>query len=174
VTLVNILIHNECHIHEWVYEWVSHHESHVTHVNTHIHECHIHEWVVSHVNESYHIHSVISHTWMRHITYDSLGEWVILRIWMSHITYECFVTHMNESYHIWVLRYTHEWVISHMSALSHTWMSHITYECFVSRIWIDRANKSCHACTWARSKTCMIYVTHIRMTHYVNEPCCAY
>ena len=52
----------------------------------------------------------------------------------SHVTYEWVMSHINESYHIWMSHVPHQWVMSYMNESCHTWMSHVTYERVMSCI----------------------------------------
>jgi len=97
----------------------------------------------SYVNESRHM--CISHVTctpiMSHIN-ESYHIYLALlqrHIWMSHVTYQWVMSHMNESCHIWMSHVTYEWVMSHMNASCHIWMRHVTYEWVTSHM-----NESCY------------------------------
>jgi len=48
---------------------------------------------------------------------------------VSHGTREWVMSHMIESWHIWMSHVTYEWVTAHVTESWHKWMSHVTHRC---------------------------------------------
>jgi len=105
---------------------------------------------------------------------------------VSLVTCEWFISHVNESCHMWMSHITYagamspmwmshviyEWVMSHMHESCHICMSHDTYARAMSHM-----NKSCHVwmshvtCEWVMShvdESCHMCMSHVT---FVNEPC---
>ena len=53
-------------------------------------------------------------------------------IWMCHVTYGWGMSRMNESCCISMRHVIHERVVSHLNESCHIWMSHVTYEWVMS------------------------------------------
>jgi len=79
---------------------------------------------------------VMSHMWMRHVTYVNASCHKRIRLapvfcrrdpWMSH------VTHVNEPCHRWMSHVTNKWVKFQMHESRHIWMSHVTHEWVMSK-----------------------------------------
>jgi len=49
-------------------------------------------------------------------------------IWMSHGTHKWIMAHMNESWHKYMSHGKYEWVMAHMNESWHIWVNHGTYE----------------------------------------------
>jgi len=129
-----------CHIYEWVM-------SHVWMIHG-THECTAQRslLVPAHTNESCQTYEwVMSHIWMSHVTRmnESWYTWMHgTEIFTSSCTYECVTSRMNEcrhtsewvtshmqgSWHIWMIYGTYEWVTFRMNALRHVWMRHVPCE----------------------------------------------
>ena len=71
------------------------------------------------------------------------------------------MSHMSESYHIWVSHVTYEWVMSHMSESCHTRVSHVTHEWVMSHM----SDMTRVTYEWVMSHISMSHVTHL------NESC---
>jgi len=90
-------VHESCHVHI----------SHVTYicVMSRIYESYVrYGWVMSSIETevvAQRLHTPAETHVISYVTYS-----------MSHVTYEWFMSHMNESCHIWMSHVTYEWVMS--------------------------------------------------------------
>jgi len=103
-------MNESCHAYKWVtYVTVMAQTSHGTY-----------EWIMAHMNES-------CHTRMSQFyEYADINEWLILQVWMSHVTYEWVMAQMNQSF-LWICRHQCMSHVTHMNESWHVWMSH-SYE----------------------------------------------
>ena len=102
------------------------------------------------------------------------GSEVARQIPSSATIYEWVMSHMNESWHIWMSHVTYEWVMSHIYESIHIWMSHVTYAVWMIHVQAVKSHDRSRHLQQHMDESCHIWMSHItykRVMSHMNESC---